>query len=100
MPYADLRPRDIPGSLIDDQALSLTDIFPTGYSAIDWVNVQGDEKVAVFGAGPVGMTAAKSAWLRGTARVVIIDMLQYRLNRAKKLANVETILWENDDDVK
>ncbi|MGI4884227.1 MAG: zinc-dependent alcohol dehydrogenase [Janthinobacterium lividum] len=99
VPYADFGPRVIPDSLTDDQALFLTDIFPTGYSAIDWGNVSGGETVAIFGAGPVGIMAAKSAWLRGAARVVIVDTLQYRLDMAKKSANVETILWENHDDV-
>ncbi|MFD1469955.1 zinc-dependent alcohol dehydrogenase [Hymenobacter caeli] len=99
VPYADYGPRVIPDSLTDDQALFLTDIFPTGYSAIDWGNVSGGETVAIFGAGPVGIMAAKSAWLRGAARVVIVDTLQYRLDMAKKSASVETILWESHDDV-
>ena len=61
VPYADFGPRIIPDSLTDDQALFLTDIFPTGYSAIDWGEVNGGEIVAIFGAGPVGVMAAKSA---------------------------------------
>ena len=61
--------------------------------------MQGGETVAIFGTGPVGMTAAKLAWLRGAARVVTVDTLQYRLDMAKKSADVETILWKNDDDV-
>ena len=61
--------------------------------------MQGSETVAISGAGPVGMTAAKSAWLRGAARVVIVDTLQYCLDMAKKPTNAETILWENDHDV-
>ena len=99
VPYADFGPRVIPDSLTDDQALFLTDIFPTGYSAIDWGEVKGGETVAIFGAGPVGIMAAKSAWLRGAARVVIVDTLQYRLDMARKSADVETILWESHDDV-
>jgi threonine dehydrogenase-like Zn-dependent dehydrogenase len=99
VPYADFGPRIIPDSLTDDQALFLTDIFPTGYSAIDWGEVHGGEIVAIFGAGPVGLMAAKSAWLRGAARVVIIDTQQYRLDKARQSANCETILWENAKDV-
>ena len=93
VPYADFGPRIIPDSLTDDQALFLTDIFPTGYSAIDWGEVHGGEIVAIFGAGPVGIMAAKSAWLRGAARVMIIDTQQYRLDKARQSANCETILW-------
>jgi threonine dehydrogenase-like Zn-dependent dehydrogenase len=99
VPYADYGPRVIPDSLTDEQALFLTDIFPTGYSGIDWGEVKGGEFVAIFGAGPVGIMAAKSAWLRGAARVVIVDVLQYRLDKAKATANVETILWEDRKQV-
>jgi threonine dehydrogenase-like Zn-dependent dehydrogenase len=94
VPYADYGPRLVPDTLTDEQVLFLTDIFPTGYTGIDWGEVQGGESVAIFGAGPVGIMAAKSAWLRGAGRVVIIDTLQYRLEKAKQAANCETILWE------
>jgi threonine dehydrogenase-like Zn-dependent dehydrogenase len=99
VPYADFGPRVIPDSLTDEQALFLTDIFPTGYSGIDWADVKGGEIIAIFGSGPVGIMAAKSAWLRGASRVVIVDTQQYRLDKAKASANVETILWENAKDV-
>ncbi|RTQ49198.1 glutathione-dependent formaldehyde dehydrogenase [Hymenobacter gummosus] len=99
VPYADYGPRVIPDSLTDEQALFLTDIFPTGYSGIDWGEVKGGEFVAIFGAGPVGIMAAKSAWLRGAARVVIVDVLQYRLDKARATANVETILWQDRKQV-
>ena len=95
VPYADYGPRLVPDSLTDDQVLFLTDIFPTGYTGIDWGNVQGGETVAIFGAGPVGIMAAKSAWLRGAARVVIVDTVQYRLDKARVAGNCETILWED-----
>ena len=95
VPYADYGPRLVPDELTDEQVLFLTDIFPTGYTGIDWGNVQGGETVAIFGSGPVGIMAAKSAWLRGAARVVIIDTLQYRLDKAKLAANCETILLDN-----
>jgi threonine dehydrogenase-like Zn-dependent dehydrogenase len=98
VPYADYGPRIVPDSLTDEQVLFLTDIFPTGYSGIDWGQVKGGEVVAIFGAGPVGIMAAKSAWLRGAARVVVIDPLQYRLDKAKATANCETILWDNEKD--
>ena len=99
VPYADYGPRKVPDSLNDDQVLFLTDIFPTGYSAIDWANVQGGETVVIFGAGPVGIMAAKSAWLRGAARVVNVDTQQYRLDKANQAANSEGILWNSHDQV-
>ena len=96
VPYADYGPRKVPDNLTDEQVLFLTDIFPTGYSGIDWGEVKGGETVAIFGAGPVGNMAAKSAWLRGAGRVLIVDTLQYRLDKAKAVANCEVILWEGD----
>ncbi len=99
VPYGDYGPRIVPDNLTDEQVLFLTDIFPTGYSGIDWGEVKGGETVAIFGAGPVGIMAAKSAWLRGAARVVIVDTLQYRLDKARVAANCETILWTNNKEV-
>jgi threonine dehydrogenase-like Zn-dependent dehydrogenase len=95
VPYADYGPRKVPDNLTDEQVLFLTDIFPTGYTGVDWGEVKGGEVVAIFGAGPVGIMAAKSAWLRGAGRVIIVDPLQYRLDKAKQAANCETILWDN-----
>jgi threonine dehydrogenase-like Zn-dependent dehydrogenase len=95
VPYANYGPRIVPDNLTDEQVLFLTDIFPTGYTGIDWGELKGGETVAIFGSGPVGIMAAKSAWLKGAGRVVIIDTLQYRLDKAKQAANCETILWED-----
>lgn len=94
VPYADYGPRKVPDSLTDEQVLFLTDIFPTGYTGIDWGEVHGGESVAIFGAGPVGIMAAKSAYLRGAAKVIIVDTVQYRLDKAKATAHAETILWD------
>ena len=96
VPYADYGPRLVPDSLTDEQVLFLTDIFPTGYTGIDWGEVKGGEIVAIFGSGPVGIMAAKSAWLRGAERVIIVDTLPYRLAKAQTAANAETILWKDD----
>jgi threonine dehydrogenase-like Zn-dependent dehydrogenase len=95
VPYANYGPRLVPESLTDEQVLFLTDIFPTGYTGIDWGELKGGETVAIFGSGPVGIMAAKSAWLKGAGRVVIVDTLQYRLDKAKQTAKCETILWED-----
>jgi threonine dehydrogenase-like Zn-dependent dehydrogenase len=97
VPYADYGPRKVPENLSDEQVLFLTDIFPTGYTGVDWGEVNGGETVAIFGAGPVGIMAAKAAWLRGAGRVFIVDTLQYRLDKARQAANCETILWEDGE---
>lgn len=55
VPYANFGPRAVPDGFGDEKVLFLTDIFPTGYSGIDWAGVKGGETVAVFGCGPVGL---------------------------------------------
>ncbi len=79
--------------------LFLTDIFPTGYSGIDWAGVKGGETVAVMGCGPVGLMAQKSAWLRGAKRVIGVDIQNYRLEAARRTANSETINAHETDPV-
>jgi threonine dehydrogenase-like Zn-dependent dehydrogenase len=96
VPYAHVGPRKVPDNLSDEQVLFLTDIFPTGYTGIDWGEVKGGETILIYGAGPVGIMAAKSAWLRGAERVVIVDTLPYRLSKAKEAANTETVQWSGD----
>jgi threonine dehydrogenase-like Zn-dependent dehydrogenase len=93
--YADYGPRLVPENLTDEQVLFLTDIFPTGYTGIDWGEIKGGESVAIFGAGPVGIMAAKSAWLRGAGQVILVDTVPYRLEKARTAAGGETILWED-----
>ncbi|MXN93329.1 alcohol dehydrogenase catalytic domain-containing protein [Flavobacterium sp. Sd200] len=99
VPYADYGPRKVPDNLTDEQVLFLTDIFPTGWSGIDWAGLKGGETVVVWGAGPVGIMAAKSAWLQGAGRVIIVDIQDYRLAKAKQAANVETINYNDGDAV-
>ncbi len=91
VPKANYGPKVIPDGLSDDQVLFLTDIFPTGWTAVDWAEVKGGETVVIFGSGPVGLMAQKSAWLRGAERVIAVDPLDYRLNKAKEVNKVETI---------
>jgi S-(hydroxymethyl)glutathione dehydrogenase / alcohol dehydrogenase len=91
VPYADYGPRKVPDELTDEQLLFLTDIFPTGWAAIDWAEIKGGETVVVFGCGPVGIMAQKSAWLRGAGRVIGVDIQPYRLEKARLAAKSETI---------
>ena len=99
VPYANFGPRKVPENFSDEEVLFLTDIFPTGYTGIDWAGVKGGETVAVFGCGPVGLMAQKCAWMRGAKRVIGVDILDYRLSAAKRTANSETINAEKDDPV-
>jgi alcohol dehydrogenase len=91
VPHADYGPRKVPEMMSDEQVLFLTDIFPTGWSAIDWGNLKGGETVAIFGSGPVGLMAQKAAWLQGAGRVIAIDPLNYRLDLAMASNQVEVL---------
>lgn len=99
VPYANFGPRKISEALTDEQALFLTDIFPTGWSAIDWAELKGGETVVVYGCGPVGIMAMKAAWLQGAGRVIGVDTRDYRLEMARKAANVESINGAKEDAV-
>ena len=97
VPKANFGPKVIPDGLSDEDVLFLTDIFPTGYSAVDWGEPQGGETYVIFGSGPVGLMAQKSAWLRGAKRVIAVDPLEYRLEKARTVNKVETINADDDD---
>lgn len=99
VPYANFGPRKIDTDLRDEEVLFLTDIFPTGWSAVDWAELKGGETVAVFGCGPVGIMAQKAAWLQGAGKVIGIDLLDYRLKIAKKSAGSQTFNIELCDIV-
>jgi threonine dehydrogenase-like Zn-dependent dehydrogenase len=90
VPYADVGPIKVPSGLSDEQVLFLSDIFPTGYMAAENCNIQKGDTIAVFGCGPVGQFAIKSAFLLGAARVIAIDTVPERLALARK-SGAETL---------
>jgi threonine dehydrogenase-like Zn-dependent dehydrogenase len=89
VPYADIGPMIIPEALDDDDAVLLTDVVPTGYQAAEMGNIKKGDTVIIFGAGPVGIMAAKCAWLFGAGRVIVIDHLEYRLDFVRQYAQCE-----------
>lgn len=91
VPFADVGPMKIPADMHEEDVLFLTDILPTGYQAAEMGDIKEGESVVVFGAGPVGLMAAKSAWLQGAGRVIVVDDVGYRLDLARSWANAETI---------
>lgn len=99
VPWIDHTVRRVPEDVPDAKVLFASDILPTGHAGIDWAQLRGGETVAIFGAGPVGLATAKLAWLRGAGRVIVIDVLAYRLAFARKVANVETIEARDDEAV-
>lgn len=97
VPYANNGPRKISSEYADEEVLFLTDIFPTGYTAVEWGGVRGGETVAVFGCGPVGLMAQKAAWARGAARVIGVDIEDYRLEMARNVCRSETVNLRQHD---
>lgn len=98
VPYADVGPMVIPPDLDHDDAVLLTDVVPTGYQAAEMGGIKTGDTVVVFGAGPVGIMAAKSAWLFGAGRVIVIDHLEYRLDFVRKYAQCEAYNFKSLGD--
>jgi len=90
VPYADVGPLVVPPGLSDEQVLFLSDIFPTAYMAAENCDLKGGETVAIWGCGPVGVLAVKSALMLGAERVIAIDTVPERLALARQ-AGAETI---------
>ena len=98
VPYADIGPTVIPPGMDLDDAALLTDVTPTGYQAAEMGGIQKGDTVVVFGAGPIGLMAARCSWLFGAGRVIIIDHLDYRLEFAKQYAQCEAYNFVKDMD--
>lgn len=84
VPFADAGPIKVPDNLSDDQALFLSDIFPTGYMAAEFCDIRPGDTIAIWGCGPVGQMAIRSAFLLGAERVIAIDTVPERLELARK----------------
>jgi threonine dehydrogenase-like Zn-dependent dehydrogenase len=98
VPYADVGPMVIPPDLHPDDAVLLTDVVPTGYQAAEMGGIKKGDTVVVFGAGPVGIMAAKCAWLFGAARVIVIDHIEYRLDFVRQYAHCEAYNFKSLED--
>jgi threonine dehydrogenase-like Zn-dependent dehydrogenase len=98
VPYADVGPTKIPEGMDPDDAVLLTDVVPTGYQAAEMGGIKPGDTVVVFGAGPVGIMAARCAWFFGAARVIIIDHLEYRLEFARNYAKCEAYNFRSLED--
>jgi threonine dehydrogenase-like Zn-dependent dehydrogenase len=96
VPFADVGALKIPNGLADDQVVFLSDIFPTGYMAAENCNIEPGDTVAVWGCGPVGQFAVRSALLLGAERVFGIDRFPERLRMAED-GGAEAINYEEAD---
>jgi threonine dehydrogenase-like Zn-dependent dehydrogenase len=91
VPHADVGPIRVPDGVTDEQAVLLADVFPTGWQAAAQANIQPGDTVAVWGCGPVGLLAMKSAQLLGAERIVAIDLVEGRRKLAADHCDAETI---------
>ncbi len=96
VPYADVGALKVPEGLSDDQVLFLSDIFPTGFMAADFCNIQKGDTIAIWGCGPVGQFAIRSAFLLGAGRVIAIDTVPERMSLARS-AGAETLDFRKED---
>jgi threonine dehydrogenase-like Zn-dependent dehydrogenase len=99
VPFADVGPLKIPHGVPDEQALFLSDILPTGFMAAEQCQIQRGDTIAVFGCGPVGQFAMKSAQLLGAERIIGIDRFPERLRMAREHCQAVTINYEEVDDI-
>src|SRR3954463_14346 len=99
VPFADVGPSKIPDWMEDEGAVLCTDALSPGYFGAQLADIVEGDVVVVFGAGPVGLFAAKSAWLMGAGRVIVIDHLEYRLEKARSFAHAETYNFTEYDDI-
>lgn len=96
VPFADVGTVKIENGFSDEQVLFLSDIFPTGYMAAEQCNIQSGDTIAIWGCGPVGQFAVRSAFLLGAERVIAVDRFPERLKMARD-GGAETIDYEESD---
>lgn len=98
IPFANVGPVKLPENVSDDEAILISDIYPTGYFGADLADIHDGDTVAVFGCGPVGQFAIVSAFQMGAGRVLAVDRLPDRLEMARGLG-AETINFEEEPPV-
>jgi threonine dehydrogenase-like Zn-dependent dehydrogenase len=98
IPFAHTGMVRLPDEVSDDQAIMISDIFPTGWFGAELADVSDGDTVVVFGAGPVGVFAVVSANLQGAARVICVDQHEDRLAMARR-AGAETVDFSAEDPI-
>ena len=94
VPFADVCPLKLPEGMPDEQALFLSDVYPTGYMAAENAEIEPGDTVAVWGCGPVGQFAMKSARLLNAERIIAIDNVPARLEMAQRESGAETLNFD------
>lgn len=98
IPFANVGLVKLPHEVTDDQAILISDIFPTGYFGADIAEIGPGDTVAVFGCGPVGQFAITSAKLMGAGRILAIDHIPSRLEMARE-QGAEIINFDQEDPI-
>lgn len=99
VPFGDVNCFPVPDGVSDEQALFLSDAAPTGFMGADFCDIAGGDTVAVFGAGGVGLMAAKSALLLGAERAIVVDRISERLQLARDGYGLEVVDYTDVDSV-
>ena len=97
VPMADVAPMKAPEGLDDEHLLFLTDIFPTGWQAAEHCEIKGGESVAIWGAGPVGLFAIKSAQILGAEKIIVIETVPERIALAKQAGATHVIDLKHEE---
>lgn len=97
IPFADKGAFAIPEGVPDEKVIFASDAFPTGYMAADMAGIKPGDVVAVWGCGGVGLMAMESAFLLGAERVIAIDRIPERLDKAYEFAGAETLNYKDTD---
>lgn len=97
VPHADFGPIVVPDDMPDERFLYLSDILPTAWQAVEYADVNGNDTLAVLGLGPVGQLAVRSALHRGVGRVIGVDLVPDRIEKAR--ARGAEVIDASDTDV-
>jgi S-(hydroxymethyl)glutathione dehydrogenase/alcohol dehydrogenase len=101
VPHGNFMPFVIPESceLEDEALLFMSDVLPTAYWSVENAGVKPGDSVIVLGCGPIGLMTQKFAWMKGASRVIAVDHVPYRLNKAKMMNNVEIFNFTEYDNM-
>jgi len=99
VPFADIGPVKLPDSVTDEQAVFISETFPTGYVGAENCHIQPGDTIAIWGCGAVGLFAMRSAYMLGADRVIAIDRFPNRLRMAKDFGRAEVINFLETDVV-
>ena len=97
VPMADVAPMVVPDGLDDEHVLFLTDILPTGWQAAEHCEIKGGETVAIWGAGPVGLFAIKSAQVMGAEKIIVVETVPERIALAKQAGATHVIDLKHEE---